>query len=110
LGLNFEDTIRAFAKMLLQFPYNYNLESRIKYFEQVIDEYKIDGVILHDNMSCRPSCTGMIDLKNAIQKDKGIPVIILDCDQNDPRAFSESPMENRIESFIELLENNRKNK
>ncbi len=54
LNLNFEDTIRAFAKILLQFPYNYNLESRIKYFEQVIDDYKINGVILHDNMSCRP--------------------------------------------------------
>jgi benzoyl-CoA reductase/2-hydroxyglutaryl-CoA dehydratase subunit BcrC/BadD/HgdB len=107
LGLSFEETLRELAKILLQFPYNYNLETRIKYFEDVIDEYKINGVLLHDNMSCRPSCAGMIDLKNAIQKDKGIPVLLLDCDMNDPRAFSEGPMQNRIESFIELLENNR---
>ncbi|MHA1453853.1 MAG: 2-hydroxyacyl-CoA dehydratase, partial [Promethearchaeota archaeon] len=68
------------------------------------EEYKIDGVILHNNLSCRPSTTGMADLKNVIQEKFGIPVLLLTCDMNDPRAFSEAPMQNRLESFIELLE------
>ena len=58
LNLNFEDTIRAFAKILLQFPYNYNLESRIKYFEQVINDYKINGVILPRQYELPPLMCG----------------------------------------------------
>lgn len=107
LGLSFEDTLRDLARLIIDIPYNYSLEKRIQYFENVIKEYKIDGVILHSNMSCRPSCAGMIDLKNAIQRDLGIPVWLMDCDQNDPRAYSDEQMKTRMESFIELLEQNK---
>jgi benzoyl-CoA reductase/2-hydroxyglutaryl-CoA dehydratase subunit BcrC/BadD/HgdB len=103
-----DQLVRELAKLMMHFPYNYNLETRIKYFENIVDEYKLDGVILHENMSCRPSCVGMIDLKNAIQRDKGIPVWILSSDMNDPRAWADEPMKNRLESFIELMEANKK--
>ena len=49
----------------------------------------------------------MIDLKNAIQNECGIPVLILNCDMNDPRVFAEEQMKNRVESFIELMEENK---
>lgn len=107
LGLSFEESIRELAKIMIHFPYNYNLETRIDYFKQVIKDYSITGMILHNNFSCRPSATGMLDLKNTIQKDCNIPVLILDCDMNDPRAFAEGPMQNRMEGFIELLEQNK---
>lgn len=107
LGLPLDESLRDFARLMIDVPYNYSLEKRIEYFEQVIDEYNIDGVILHSNMSCRPSCSGMLDLKKAIQRDKGIPVWVMDCDQNDPRSYAEGPMKNRMESFIELLEQNK---
>jgi benzoyl-CoA reductase/2-hydroxyglutaryl-CoA dehydratase subunit BcrC/BadD/HgdB len=108
LGLSFDKEMRELAKIMVHFPYNYNLETRIKYFEQLVDDYKLDGVILHSNMSCRPSCAGMIDLKNAIQQDKGIPVWLMEGDMNDPRSYAEGPMKNRMESFIELLAANKK--
>ena len=92
---------------MIHFPYNFNLETRIDYFKQVIKDYSITGMILHNNFSCRPSASGMLDLKNTIQKDCNIPVLILDCDMNDPRAFAEGPMQNRMEGFIELLEQNK---
>ncbi|MHA1618365.1 MAG: 2-hydroxyacyl-CoA dehydratase subunit D [Promethearchaeota archaeon] len=108
LGLSFKESLREMARMMILIPYNYSLDRRIAYFENVIDEYSIDGVILHANMSCRPSATNMIDLKRAIQNDKNIPVLILDCDMNDPRAFAEGPMQTRLEGFVELLANNQK--
>ena len=89
---------------MMDTPYAYNLEKRIDYFKTTAKEYKIDGVILHENLSCRPSSTGMVDLKNAIQRDCHIPVLILQGDMNDPRAFSEAQVQGRIESFIELME------
>ena len=104
LGLSFEDTIRDLSKMIINNPYNYNLERRIEYFKDVIEKYSLNGVILHANMSCRPSCTGMIDLKNAIQQECSIPVLMIDCDMTDPRAYAEGAMRTRMESFVELME------
>lgn len=52
--------MRDVAKLIMDTPYAYNLERRIENFEKWIDEYKIDGVILHENMSCRPSSAGMV--------------------------------------------------
>jgi benzoyl-CoA reductase/2-hydroxyglutaryl-CoA dehydratase subunit BcrC/BadD/HgdB len=104
IGNDFDKSLREMAKTLVHTPYWYNLETRIEYFKKTIKEYNIDGVILHNNLSCRPSTTGMADLKNILQEELGIPVLLLTCDMNDPRAFSESPMQTRLESFIELLE------
>jgi benzoyl-CoA reductase/2-hydroxyglutaryl-CoA dehydratase subunit BcrC/BadD/HgdB len=108
VGLGYVESLRKMARIMMDLPYSYNLEKRIRYFEQAVREYRIDGVILHENLSCRPSSTGMIDLKNAIQEDCGIPVLILQCDMNDPRAYSDAQMKTRIESFIEVMEKNRK--
>jgi benzoyl-CoA reductase/2-hydroxyglutaryl-CoA dehydratase subunit BcrC/BadD/HgdB len=108
LGLSFDKSLREVARLIMETPYSYNLEKRIAYFKTTIKEYKIDGVILHENLSCRPSSTGMVDLKNAIQRDCDIPVLILQCDMNDPRAFSEAQVQGRIDSFIELMEAKRK--
>lgn len=107
LDLPMEDSLREVARIIMNLPYSYNLDARIKYFVENVREYKLDGVILHENMSCRPSSTGMTDLKEEIQKQTGVPVLILQCDMNDPRAFSEGPMKTRIESFVELMEANR---
>lgn len=98
-----EEGLEAMAEIMMYQPYFYNLDDRITYFRDVIAKYKIDGVILHENRSCRPSCTGMYDLKQALQSDPGIPVLLFTCDMNDPRAYSDSQMQLRMESFIELL-------
>lgn len=97
-------SLREMAKILVHSPYFYNLETRMEYFKKTIEDFNIDGVILHNNLSCRPSTTGMADLKQYIQQELGKPVLLLTCDMNDPRAFSEAPMQTRLESFIELLE------
>jgi benzoyl-CoA reductase/2-hydroxyglutaryl-CoA dehydratase subunit BcrC/BadD/HgdB len=107
IGLTTEEALREVARIMMHLPYSYNLEARIQYFEKTVSEYHIDGVILHENLSCRPSSAGMIDLKNAIQRDCGIPVLMLQCDMNDPRAYSEAQIKTRIEGFIELMEKNK---
>jgi len=96
------------AKLIIQSPYNLNLSARISYFKDVIRDWKIDGVLLHNNQSCRPSATGMYDLRNALMEQAGTPSLILDCDMNDPRAYSDEQMKMRVESFLELLDANKK--
>ena len=106
----FPETLRQMAKEIIITPYTLNLENRISFFEQKIDEFAIDGLILHANLSCRPSSTGLLDLKEAIQKSRGIPVLILNADMDDPRSYAEGPTQTRLDSFIEMMEVKQQNK
>jgi len=105
---NLEEGLNIMADHMMYQPYFYNLSDRIAYFKDVIKKYHIDGVLLHENMSCRPSCTGMYELKQKIQQDLGIPVLLFTCDMNDPRAYAKEQMQTRIESFMEILEQSKK--
>ncbi len=106
----FDETLRVMAKENISNFYTLDLEQRINYFEQKIDEYSIDGLILHANLSCRPSSTGLQDLKRAIEKSAKIPVLILNCDMDDPRAYAEGQIRTRVDAFVEMMEENEKQK
>jgi benzoyl-CoA reductase/2-hydroxyglutaryl-CoA dehydratase subunit BcrC/BadD/HgdB len=103
-GLPLKETLRQVARELMTVPFTLNLDERIKYFDNLIDEYDLDGIILFANQSCRPSSTGLQDLKDAIVKKRGIPVLMLNTDHCDPRAYAEGPINTRIDGFIEMME------
>ncbi|MFW9950002.1 MAG: 2-hydroxyacyl-CoA dehydratase subunit D [Candidatus Thorarchaeota archaeon] len=100
----FSKPIEAMAELMLSFWYIYDLQTRIKKFAETVDEWKIDGVILHENLSCRPNSCGLYDLKRHLMDDFDIPCLIITSDMNDPRKFNEVQVTNQIESFIEVLE------
>ena len=99
----FNHPIEAMAELMLSFWYIYDLETRIKKFEETAREWKIDGILLHNNLSCRPNSCGLYDLKRHLMDDYDIPCLIIDADMNDPRKFNEVQITNQIESFIEIL-------
>ncbi|MHA1196609.1 MAG: 2-hydroxyacyl-CoA dehydratase subunit D [Promethearchaeota archaeon] len=101
--------IEAMAELMLSFWYIYDLKTRIKKFEETVREWNIDGVILHNNLSCRPNSCGLYDLKKHLMEDYDIPCLIIDADMNDPRKLNETQVTNQIESFIELLRERKKN-
>lgn len=97
-------TMHDMAKLIIHHFYNYNLPTRVNEFARVMDEWHIDGAILHDNLSCRPSACGMYDLADQLRKRTGKPSLVLTCDMNDPRAYSDEQMRTRIEGFLEVLD------
>ena len=98
-----KDTLRQVARDTLIIPYTLNLDKRIEYFNKMIVDYDLDGIIMHENHSCRPSSTGLLDLRDALQKRWGIPVLMMNTDHCDPRVYAEGPMNTRIDSFVELM-------
>lgn len=102
------EPVKAMAELMLSFWYIYDLKTRIEEFKKTVDEYNIDGVLLHNNMSCRPNACGLYDLKKRLQEDYDIPSLIIDADMNDPRKFNKTQISNKIESFIEILSEKKK--
>ena len=66
--------------------------------------YRADGVILHSDRSCKPYSIGQIDQRDRMADEIGIPALLLEADHNDPRAFAEQQVENRLAAFLEMLD------
>jgi benzoyl-CoA reductase/2-hydroxyglutaryl-CoA dehydratase subunit BcrC/BadD/HgdB len=74
--------------------------------DQVIDMirfYDVDGLVMHSNRSCKPYSFGQMDIMNLVKEQAGIPVLLLEADMVDPRSFSESQADTRIDAFMEII-------
>ena len=70
----------------------------------MVDKYDVDGLVMHSNRSCKPYSLGQYDIQRIVEKQKGIPSLMLEADMTDERKFSESQIETRIDAFIEILQ------
>jgi len=73
-------------------------------------EYQIDGLVVWSDICCKHYALFANYLKARAEKELGIPGLILDSDQCDPRDYNEGILKGRIDAFIEVLENRRKAK
>ncbi len=79
--------------------------------DQVLDMirlYNVDGVVMHSNRSCKPYSLGQMDIMRIIREKTGLPVLLIEADMLDPRSFSLSQTETRIDAFMEIIEQTRR--
>jgi benzoyl-CoA reductase/2-hydroxyglutaryl-CoA dehydratase subunit BcrC/BadD/HgdB len=69
---------------------------------EAVEEYKIDGVILSFNPSCRMLYVSQRELQNSLEA-KGIATLGLECDMADERTYSEGQVKTRLDAFCERL-------
>ena len=70
-------------------------------------EYKLDGAVFHSNKSCAPITLGQMDIKRALDRELGLPSVVIDADHMDARSFSAAQVQNRIDAFIEMVLQNK---
>ena len=72
---------------------------------EYIEDYKIDGVVMHEAFSCRswhPGLIWQLELLKKVYRD--IPSLILESDIVDMSSYSEADTHNRIDAFLETIE------
>ena len=78
-----------------------DVERLIKY----IEDYKIDGIVVHEAFSCRSWHPGLIWQLNLLKKVyRDIPSLVLESDIVDISSYNEADTRARIDAFIETLE------
>lgn len=70
---------------------------------EMIDSYRLDGVVYHPVKSCRTTSTGMADNRRSLMASRDIPSLFIESDMMDRRVVSEAQMKNRIDAFFEGL-------
>lgn len=75
----------------------------MKRFERGLSFCEVDGVIYNYQFSCRPLvCDGKL-VKASLEKETGLPTLLLEMDFYDSRNYSSASLRTRIEAFAELL-------
>lgn len=100
------DPERPFESMARTYMYpilNRGTGDKLRTMQQMIEEYGLDGVILHSDRSCKPYSIGQIDQRDRLIRQAGVPALLLEADHDDPRAFSEEQVANRLSAFLEML-------
>ncbi len=96
----FESAARTYIYPIL----NRSTGDKLEKMKGMIDDYHLDGAILHSDRSCKPYSIGQMDQRDRLIRDHEVPALLLEADHNDPRSYSEEQVANRLEAFIEMLE------
>ena len=64
---------------------------------------KLDGFILNYIFCCRPNALTSHNTKKFLEEKTGIPVLSLEFDPIDSRAYSADSMRTKVETFVSML-------
>lgn len=95
----FESLARTYLHPIL----NRGTGHKLATMKRMIEQYRLDGVILHSDRSCKPYSVGQMDQRDRLIREGHMPALLLEADHNDPRAYAEEQVANRLAAFMELL-------
>lgn len=95
------DRVGSTASMLSGVLLNRDLANKLELMKGLVRDFSVDGVVLHSDRSCKPYSVGQYDLKDALQRELGVRVVVLEADHADSRAYSAEQVETRARAFME---------
>lgn len=93
-------TARAYTEIFI----NRSEKAKMKMLADWLKEYKIDGIVFHDTKTCFNNSNAKFGMPQRLQKETGIPSLIIEGDLCDLRFFSEGQSITKIETFLEQIE------
>jgi benzoyl-CoA reductase subunit B len=99
--------LESLARYCLGCYTNLNLPSRIDLIERYIREYEADGFLIHSVKSCNSFSAGQLLILRELEKRTGLAGGFIESDLVDPRYFSPANIKNRIESYLQMVDQKR---
>ena len=86
---------------------NLSLPARVDLLETYVREYSADGFLINSVKSCNSFSVGQLLMLREIEDRTGLPGGFIESDLVDPRYFSSANIKNRIESYLQMIEQKR---
>ena len=99
--------LESLARYCLGCYTNLSLPKRIDLICDYVREYQADGLMINSVKSCNSFSAGQLVILRQVEERTGVPGGFIESDLVDPRYFSAANIKNRIESFIQMLEQKR---
>ncbi len=95
--------IRSFGYYLGSGFLNVQIERRWKLMEELIKQYKVDGVVFHSDRSCKPYSLVQPELSKMIREKLNVPTIIIESDHNDQSGYDRNRIIEKMKDFAEMI-------
>ncbi len=99
-----EHPISSLADYCLGCYTNLNLPTRTALLERYVRRYSADGFLINSVKSCNSFSAGQLLLLRELEKRTGVPGGFIESDLVDPRYFGKANIENRVQSYLQMLE------
>jgi benzoyl-CoA reductase subunit B len=86
---------------------NLGLPTRLDLLERYVREYNADGFLINSVKSCNSFSVGQLMMLRQLEERTGVPGAFIESDLVDPRYFSAANIKNRIESYLQMLDQKR---
>jgi benzoyl-CoA reductase subunit B len=86
---------------------NRSLPQRVSMLEHYVREYGADGVLVNSVKSCNSFSAGQLVMLREVEKRTGIAGGFIETDLVDARYFSAANVKNRIESYLQMIQQKR---
>jgi benzoyl-CoA reductase/2-hydroxyglutaryl-CoA dehydratase subunit BcrC/BadD/HgdB len=83
---------------------NRGIQHKIKRIIEIVDEYAIDGLIMHFTRGCKAFTLDELTVQDVVSQRTGVPAIRLDGDIVDSRYFSEADADRVIDTLLEMID------
>jgi benzoyl-CoA reductase/2-hydroxyglutaryl-CoA dehydratase subunit BcrC/BadD/HgdB len=103
-ALDPEDPFRSMAKAYTELFIVRDDESKEKYIKEMLEFFKVDGIIYHDAKTCPNNTNCRYGMPQRLSKITGIPSLTIHGDLNDLRMLSDEQTKTNVEAFIEQLD------
>lgn len=98
----FESMARAYTELFIVRSDAY----KEKYISDKLAFFKCDGIVYHDAKTCPNNTNCRYGMPQRLEKETGVPSLIINGDLNDLRLLSDEQTKTNVEAFIEQLEEN----
>jgi len=102
-----ERPLASLAEYCLGCYTNLSLPARTALLEAYVAEYGADGFLINSVKSCNSFSVGQLLMLRQIEERTGVPGGFIESDLVDPRYFSSANIKNRLESYLQMLEQKR---
>ncbi|MCK4693446.1 MAG: 2-hydroxyacyl-CoA dehydratase, partial [Anaerolineales bacterium] len=99
-----EDPFRSMAKAYTELFIVRSDEAKEKYITEMIDFFKVDGIVYHDARTCPNNSNCRYGMPQRLEVNTGVPSLVINGDLNDLRCLSDEQTNTIVEAFIEQLE------
>ncbi len=99
--------LESLAEYCLSCYTNRNLGARIDKLVRYIEDYEADGLVINSVKSCNSFSAGQLLMLREVERRTGRPGGFIESDLVDPRYFSAANIKNRVESYLQMIEQRR---
>jgi len=99
--------LETLAEYCLGVYTNRSLPMRIEMLSNYVKEYDADGLLINSIKSCNSFSAGQLLIMREVEKRTGKPAAFVESDLVDPRYFSAANIKNRLESYLQMIEQKR---